>query len=62
MNNLWRIPGIVCQGDDGRPVSKPKQTEYENTHTFANTHTLEREVDEVRGGCETCWSLIAGAA
>lgn len=33
MNNLYRIPGIVCQGDDGRPVSKPKQTDYENTHT-----------------------------
>lgn len=35
MNNLYRIPGIVCQGDDGRPVSKPKQTDYENTHTLS---------------------------
>lgn len=35
MNNLYRIPGIVCQGDDGQPVSKPKQTDYENTHTLA---------------------------
>lgn len=33
MNNLYGIPGIVCQGDDGRPVCKPKQTEEENTHT-----------------------------
>lgn len=33
MNNLYGIPGIVCQGDDGRPVSKPKQTDDENTHT-----------------------------
>lgn len=33
MNNLYGIPGIVCQGDDGRPVSKPKQTDGENTHT-----------------------------
>lgn len=33
MNNLYRIPGIVCQGDDGLSVSKPKQTEKENTHT-----------------------------
>lgn len=38
MNNLYRIPGIVCQGDDGRPVSKPKQTDCENTHT----HTLSQ--------------------
>lgn len=35
MNNLYRIPGIVCQGDDGRPVSKPKQTDYENTHALS---------------------------
>lgn len=56
MNNLYRIPGIVCQGDDGRPVSKPKQTDYENTHT----HSLSRELDEVIGGCETCFILIAG--
>lgn len=34
MNNLYRIPGIVCQGDDGRSFSKPKQTDYENTHTL----------------------------
>lgn len=34
MNNLYGIPGIVCQGDDGRPVCKPKQTE-EDTHTLA---------------------------
>ena len=27
MNNLNRIPGIVCQSDDGRSVSKPKQTD-----------------------------------
>lgn len=53
MNNLYRIPGIVCQGDDGWPVSKPKQTDYENTHT------LSREVDEVIGGCERCFILIA---
>lgn len=53
MNNLYRIPGIVCQGDDGRPVSKPKQTDYENTHS------LSREVDEVTGGCETSFILIA---
>lgn len=46
MNNLYRIPGIVCQGDDGRSVSKPKQTDYENTHT----HRFSREVDEVTGG------------
>lgn len=52
MNNLYRIPGIVCQGDDGRPVSKPKQTDYKNTHT------LSREVDEVTAGCETCFILI----
>ena len=54
MNNLYRIPGIVCQGDDGRPVSKPKQTDYENTHT----HSLSREVDEVTEGCETCFSFF----
>ena len=55
MNNLYRIPGIVCQGDDGRPVSKPKQTDYENTHTLS----LSRELGEVIGGCETCFILIA---
>lgn len=46
MNNLYRIPGIVCQGDDGRPVSKPKQTEYENTHSLSQgrlTRLLEAE-------------------
>ena len=53
MNNLSWIPGIVCQGDDGRPLSKPKQTDYENTHS------LSREVDEVTGGCETRFILIA---
>lgn len=53
MNNLYRIPGIVCQGDDGRPISKPKQTDYENTHS------LSGETDEVTGGCETCFILIA---
>lgn len=45
MNNLYGIPGIVCQGDDGRPVCKPKQTE-EDTHTL--THSLLREADGAR--------------
>lgn len=36
MNNLFWIPGIVCQGDDGRPVSKPKQTDMENTHSASH--------------------------
>lgn len=58
MNNLYRIPGIVCQGDDGRPVSKPKQTDCKNAHT--HTHSLSREVDGVIGGCETSFILIAG--
>lgn len=31
MNNLFRIPGIVCQGDDGRFDSEPKQTDSEHT-------------------------------
>lgn len=34
MNNLFWIPGIVCQGDDGQPVSKPKQTD-KNTHSVS---------------------------
>lgn len=52
MNNLYRIPGIVCQGDDGRSVSKPKQTVGEHTLTHS------REVDEVTEGCETAFILI----
>lgn len=47
MNNLYRIPGIVCQGDDGRPVSKPKQTDYENTHTHSQG-SLTRLLEAVR--------------
>lgn len=47
MNNLYRIPGIVCQGDDGRPVSKPKQTDYENTHTLSRGR-LTRLLEAVR--------------
>lgn len=54
MNNLYWILGIVCQGDDGQPVSKPKQTDYENKHS------LSGEVGEVIGGSETCLILIAG--
>lgn len=53
MNNLYRIPGIVCQGDDCRPVCKPKQTED------GNSHTLSREPGEVIAGCEKCFILIA---
>lgn len=52
MNNLFWIPGIVCQGDDGRPVSKPKQTDK-------NTHSLSGEVDEVIGGCQTHFTFIS---
>ena len=47
MNNLYWIPGIVCQGDDGRPVSKPKQTDYENTHTLSQGR-LTRLLEAVR--------------
>lgn len=54
MNNLYWILGIVCQGDDGQPVSKPKQTDCENRHS------LSGEVGEVIGSSETCLILIAG--
>lgn len=48
MNNLYRIPGIVCQGDDGRPVCKPKQTEQENTHTLTSPEEGGRgQLDDV---------------
>lgn len=45
MNNLYRIPGIVCQGDDGRPVCKPKQTEEENAHTHTHALLLRKKGD-----------------
>lgn len=47
---------LFAKDDDGRPVSKPKQTHDKNTHTLA----LSGERDEVIGGCETCFILIAG--
>lgn len=52
MNNLYGIPGIVCQGDDGRPVCKPKQTE-EDTHT----HSLPPEGGG-RGPDWRMWGLL----
>lgn len=54
MNNLYRIPGIVCQGDDGLSVSKPKQTDWEKTHTQSLMGGCE-----VTSGCEICFVLIA---
>lgn len=40
MNNLFWIPGIICQGDDGRPVSKPKQTDNKNTHSVSQGRVM----------------------
>lgn len=63
MNNLFWIPGIVCQGDDGRPVSKPKQTDMENTQSASRGRMMGlSEAARHLLFSFSGWELCSGAA